>query len=167
MIGVRHLGEFDGNSQHTCFVDQIQLIIPVISSVATDTVMHKQNRCLGAEITRPRGVQYQRTIRECGVVVGERGSASLNEAYQIGRLHQCFLASASGSGHQDYENGLWGNSLFITVSDQLNGLCLLEAPAGLAAANTRAARIFFRVWSKRVRLISPAPSRSRRCELVC
>jgi hypothetical protein len=47
VLGERRLGKLDGIRQDTCFVNQIQPIIPVILAVATYTVIHEQNRSLG------------------------------------------------------------------------------------------------------------------------
>src|SRR5215472_6429430 len=86
MIGERPNWELDGNGQHPGFVNQIQPIVPVISSIATYTMMHEEHGCPGVEITWRGGVQYQRTIRECRIVVGQRGSGLLKEAHQIDHL---------------------------------------------------------------------------------
>jgi hypothetical protein len=51
MIGERPLWELDGNGQHPGFVNQIRPIVPVVSSIATYTVMDEQHGCPGVEIT--------------------------------------------------------------------------------------------------------------------
>jgi hypothetical protein len=57
--------------------------------------MHEQDRYSGVEITWPGGLQNQRTIRERGVQVGQRGSGSLDEACQIDHLrhHRVLLST--------------------------------------------------------------------------
>ena len=57
-------GKLDGKRQDTRFVHQIEPIIPIIPSIATDPVVHQQNRDTGVVIAWPRGVQYKRAIRE-------------------------------------------------------------------------------------------------------
>ena len=64
MFGKGRFGKLDSKCQDTRFVDQIEPIIPIIPSIATDPVMHEQNRDAGVVIAWPRGMQYKRAIRE-------------------------------------------------------------------------------------------------------
>jgi hypothetical protein len=57
-------GKLDGKCQDTRFVDQIVPIIPIIPSIATDPMVHEQNRDTRVVIAWPCGVQYKRAIRE-------------------------------------------------------------------------------------------------------
>jgi hypothetical protein len=47
MFGKGRFGKLDGSRQDTRFVDQIEPIIPIIPSIATDPVVHEQNRDTG------------------------------------------------------------------------------------------------------------------------
>ena len=69
MFGERRLGELDGDRQDAGLVDQIQPVVPVVPTIAADTVVHEQNRCPDVVIAWPRGVKHEWTIGERRVYV--------------------------------------------------------------------------------------------------
>ena len=70
VFGERRLGELDRDGQNAGFIDEIEPVITIISAIAADAVMHKQNRYRGIVLARPGGVQHQRPIGERGVDIG-------------------------------------------------------------------------------------------------
>jgi hypothetical protein len=58
MFGERRFGELDGDRQDAGLVDQIQPVVPVVPTIAADTVVHEQNRCPDVVIAWPRGVKH-------------------------------------------------------------------------------------------------------------